>query len=285
MNATDTIWILLLARFYNKEKIGILEAVAVLILMAGTSIVVSAKVKTLQSAAFLPIFANLFSPFIGAVCITTLRKGVLIMFDKGNILNGSTTKIEFTAIKLTCAATTAFVCSLVLENGRIHLTNNKTVPWWDELLHHYPFQGTALVLASGLLTFTLHVNNAWLSLFVSSTGHVFLHEVRVFPQWGFNVLFAGLGVKGLKVDLSTQNLVGAIVGLFGAAFYAMITVVTSWYGRLVLRGGQLTWVMDEQEAQGEGRERSDPLAQKEWSSASFVEMRDSFTDAPQERST
>jgi hypothetical protein len=241
LGSTDLIWLLILARVINKERMGLLELLSVVVCCSGISIVLIYRFHNVEFArmGFAEIFPNLLSPFIGALCITTLRFGLKGLFNPRNRLHGSTTKIEFTAIKLAVAAAAAFITSMMFENGVVHITNTEEklpLAWWVAL-RHYPAEGTMLVCVSGILTFIFHVNLAWLCSLTSATAVGIMQEVKVLPQYGLNALFTALGVAGLQVDVAPMNIAGSAVALFGAGLYVCASHVSHTKGKLVLVSG------------------------------------------------
>lgn len=246
LGATDLIWILLLARIINKEKLGILEALAVIVCIVGTFLVAYDKAKAVQDS-FVPIFAKLLAPFIGAFCVSTLRSGVKGLYEPSNRLQGTTTQVEFTAIKLTLSTLAAFICGMIFENGVVHVTNSaKKLPdaWWVGLTN-YPAKGTMLVLASGILTFVFHVNLAYLATTTSAMAVGLMQEVKVLPQYGFNAIFVALGVSGLAVSMTSMSLAGAVLSLLGSVLYAFASHVSHTKGKLWLGRRGPEWVKEE----------------------------------------
>lgn len=234
LGATDLFWILLLARIINKEKMGILEFLSVSVCVVGIVLVTLHKVTNIEGTSIVPIFANLLAPFVGAFCVTTLRAGIQGLFEPSNRLQGTTTKIEFTAIKLGISTLAAFLTGMIFENGVVHITNTeKALPdaWWVAL-SDYPIEGTFFVCATGILTFIFHVNLAWLCQMTSATAIGLMQEVKVLPQYAFNAIFTAMGVVGLTVDTSFMNLLGTSLGLLGAALYALSSHVSHTQGKL-----------------------------------------------------
>jgi len=222
----------------NGERPGVLEVLALAISVSGNFIVAASSVKALD-APFWPLFLNLLAPFIGALCVSTLRAGVAGLFDPGNCLGGAMTKMEFTIFKLALACIAALLSAMLLENGSWSFMGS-AVPWWTAL-GSYPAVGTALILASGILTSILHVTLAWLAWLTSAMAVGLLGEVKVLPQWILNELF------GAKHALTSSYLLGAGLGIAGAILYAAASFVRHAHGKLILNPSGLQWqpVVDE----------------------------------------
>ncbi|OLP98218.1 putative alpha-ketoglutarate-dependent hypophosphite dioxygenase [Symbiodinium microadriaticum] len=225
LGATELLWVLALAVTINSERPGVLEVTAVLVSLAG-NIIVALGLATGIDAPFWPLFLNLLAPFIGALCISTLRKGVAGLFDPGNRLGGTTSLVEFTVLKLAVASLAALVSAMVLESGLWSFQKNPD-PWWKALAA-YPVAGVATILASGVLTSVLHVTLAWLAWLTSAMAVGLLGEVKVLPQWSLNQIF------GTKHVLSSSYLLGAGLGIAGALLYAAANLIAQTRGKLIL---------------------------------------------------
>ena len=225
LGATELLWVLALAVTINSERPGVLEVMAVLVSLAG-NVIVALGLATGIDAPFWPLFLNLLAPFIGALCISTLRKGVAGLFDPGNRLGGTTSVVEFTVLKLAVASFAALVSAMVLENGLWSFQKHPE-PWWRALAA-YPVAGVATILASGVLTSVLHVTLAWLAWLTSAMAVGLLGEVKVLPQWSLNQIF------GTKHVLSSSYLLGAGLGIAGALLYAAANLLAQTRGKLIL---------------------------------------------------
>jgi len=226
LGATDLIWVVILAIFINKEYPSVIDVFAVMVCLTG-SLMIAIHTSSAMTHAFFPILVNLLTPLIGALCVSTLREGAKGIFDKNNRLQGNITKIEFTAFFLGCSALAAFVSAMAIENGS-GLLNTPHEPWWTAL-GDYPAKGTALILASGLLTCVLHVDNTWMASLISATASGVVSEVKVLPQWCLSALF------NMHVDASPMSLFGALLGLLGSGIFAFGSHLTHTRGKLILR--------------------------------------------------
>jgi len=227
LGATELVWVLLLAVLINKERPGVLEVLACIVSLVGNVIVATSAVNLHQmDTPFWGLFFNLLAPFVGALCISTLRTGVAGLFDPTNCLSGTTSKIEFTSLKLGCASLTSLLAAMLLENG-LWSFHGTAISWWRALAS-YPHLGVIFILASGILTSVLHVSMAWLAWLTSALAMGLLVEIKVLPQWILNYFF------GLHHPLSSSYLLGASLGIFGALLYACASWVTQRYGKVSL---------------------------------------------------
>ena len=232
LGATELLWVLMLAVVINSERPGVLEVLALLVSVVGNAIVAMSSVKSLD-APFWPIFLNLLAPFVGALCVSTLRRGVAGLADPANRLGGTTSLIEFTVLKLALASAAALASAMVLENGVWSFQKNPKA-WWVAVAS-YPSAGVAMILASGILTSVLHVTLAWLAFLTSAMAVGLLGEVKVLPQWSLNQLF------GVKHALASTYLLGASLGIVGALFYAAASLITHTRGKLILTAFGCRW--------------------------------------------
>lgn len=229
LQSTDMLWTVVLARSLNGEVFGILEHVAVLLSTTGSVLIGLRTVDTLDAPA-IPLLINLLTPFMLALCVCTLRKGAVELFDEGNRLAGTVTATEFTAIKLTLSSATALVLSLLLESGHVPQAGSglPRPPWWVALPQEPP-RGIFLLVLGGVFVLIFQVNLTWLTGLTSAVTVGIVGGLKVVPQWLLNALFQ------LSLDLSPLNLAGAALVFGASALYAaamsypfMLVMGTDW---------------------------------------------------------
>jgi len=233
LQSTDFVWTVLFARIFNKERLGFLEGVAVVITVVG-AVFISISAGASMDAPALGLAVNLLTPIFLALCITTLRSGAAEIFRPDNCLGGSMTPFEFTAIKLALSSSVAFVLAFILENAAVQESEGaKHAESWWIALESFPPQSLGLVLAGGFLILIFQVNITWLAGMTSATAVGLVGEVKVLPQLLLNALFS------LKVDLSPMSLLGAAFSVMGSILYASSSVQLK---RLLLTRQGFRWV-------------------------------------------
>jgi len=208
LQSTDLVWTVLVARIWNKERPGILELVAAVLSTAGSVLIGLHAGQTLD-APFVPLLVNCLTPLVLALCIATLRSGAEELFRPDNVLQGSMTATEFTAIKLFLSAFVALILSLILESGLF-----KKQSWWDAL-GEQTFEGVVFLLLGGAFVLIFQVNITWLTGLTSAVTVGVVGGLKVVPQWGLNAVFQ------LNVDLTPANVGGASLVLFGSVLYTI----------------------------------------------------------------
>jgi len=200
----------LLAHVLNKERLGMLEYLAVLLSTVGSVMIGFHAGQTLDAPA-LPLLVNCVTPLCLALCISTLRTGAKELFDPTNILCGSVTPIEFTAIKLCLSAFVAFFLALILENSQAEMRHARPSCW--AAIREYPDEMPFLLLG-GIFVLVFQVNLTWLTGLTSATTVGIVGGLKVVPQWILNAAFQ------LKVDLAPLNVGGAALVLSASILYA-----------------------------------------------------------------
>mmetsp|Transcript_11073 Transcript_11073/g.24746 ORF Transcript_11073/g.24746 Transcript_11073/m.24746 type:complete len:412 (+) Transcript_11073:60-1295(+) len=217
LQATDLLFTAAFARCMNKERLGIVEGWAVMLLFVG-SVMVSFHASSSLSAPLLPLLVNLLTPLVLALCVTSLRSGLQELMRSDNRLRGSMTLLEFTALKSIVAAAASFLVSVALEGGSSHSSDSSAssgAAWWDALAE-YPAEGRAVLLMGSTFVLIFQLNMTWLTQLTSATTVGVVSSMKVIPQWLLNSVCG----QGLDAGGSALHGAGALIVLLSCALYA-----------------------------------------------------------------
>jgi len=211
LQSTDLIWTVAAARCLNREKLGVLETLAVLSATVG-SLMVGLHVGVTVRSPLLALLVNLLTPLLLALCVSTLRSGAKELFDDENRLGGRISPAELTALKLALSSCVCFLTACILESGTVQLPHSMQEAWWRGLARQTPTE-IAFLLAGGIFVLVFQVNITWLSKLTSAVTVGIVGSVKVVPQWFFSALFLA------RLDVTRLNVSGASLVLMASLLY------------------------------------------------------------------
>lgn len=222
LQATDLAWTCLFSRVINKERPGFMGYLAALTVTAGSCCIALHATTELHVDA-LGLGVNLITPFVLALCITTLRTGAVELARRDNCVGGTVSPLEFTCIKLVLSSLVCLVLSCILESGVLNVGKDKRA-WWVELSEMSAMGFAVTIVGGGVFVLIFQVNITWLTQMTTALTVGIVGGLKVVPQWMLNALF------NLKVDLHGLNILGAALVLLGSVMYAYSRVARARAG-------------------------------------------------------